>query len=356
MTCPTSQGSPSPSRSRRTSPSSPTSPCAAPPCARAPRAEIGALMNDSTEPVITVSGLLKSYGEKVAVRDVSFEVRRGEIFGILGPNGAGKTTSVECLSGLRQPDDGVIRVLGLDPSRDGAILRERVGVQLQEGELHPKILVREALELFASFYATPADGTALARKLGLGEKLDAQYRHLSGGQKQRLSVALALIGNPEIAILDELTTGLDPQARREVWDLIESVRDSGVTIVLVTHFMDEAERLCDRIALIADGTVIATDTPAGLAASARGGQVLRFRTTTDDGRDHTLGLLSGLTAVDDARFVRDEFVVRGREDLVVDVMVALAQAGVRPVDVEVARTTLEDAFVQLTHHEEALDA
>src|SRR5690554_5933347 len=278
MTCPTSQGSPSPSRSRRSSPSSPTSPCVAPPCDRAPRAEIGALMNDSTEPVITVSGLRKSYDQKIAVRDVSFEVRRGEIFGILGPNGAGKTTSVECLTGLRRADGGVIRVLGLDPAHDGANLRERVGVQLQEGELHPKILVREALELFASFYASPADGIALARRLGLGEKLDAQYRHLSGGQKQRLSVALALIGNPEIAVLDELTTGLDPQARREVWDLIESIRDSGVTIVLVTHFMDEAERLCDRIALIDDGRVVATDTPAGLAVSARRGQVMRFRT------------------------------------------------------------------------------
>ncbi|MDQ2623692.1 MAG: ABC transporter ATP-binding protein, partial [Actinomycetota bacterium] len=239
-----------------------------------------------TDTVISVTGLRKSYDQKIAVRDVSFEVRRGEIFGILGPNGAGKTTSVECLTGLRRADGGVIRVLGLDPAHDGANLRERVGVQLQEGELHPKILVREALELFASFYASPADGIALARRLGLGEKLDAQYRHLSGGQKQRLSVALALIGNPEIAVLDELTTGLDPQARREVWDLIESIRDSGVTIVLVTHFMDEAERLCDRIALIADGTVIATDTPAGLAAGARRGQVLRFRTgghAADDG-------------------------------------------------------------------------
>ena len=310
----------------------------------------------STDTVISVTGLHKRYGEKIAVRDVSFEVRRGEIFGILGPNGAGKTTSVECLTGLRQADGGVIRVLGLDPADDGAALRERVGVQLQEGELHPKILVREALELFASFYSNPADGLALARRLGLGEKLDAQYRHLSGGQKQRLSVALALIGNPEIAVLDELTTGLDPQARREVWGLIESVRDSGVTIVLVTHFMDEAERLCDRIALIDDGTVIATDTPAGLAVSARRGQVLRFRTaepTPDDGARVT-ALLGGLASVDDATFSRGEFVVRGREDVVVDVVLTLREVGIRPVDVEVARTTLEDAFVQLTHsHEEA---
>src|SRR5690606_14914456 len=160
-------------------------------------------------PVITVKNLRKTYGAKVAVDDVSFEVRRGEIFGILGPNGAGKTTSVECLTGLRAADDGEIRVLGVDPAHDGAALRERVGVQLQEGELHPKIRVREALELFASFYPDPADGVALATRLGLAEKLDAQYRHLSGGQKQRLAVALALIGKPEIAVLDELTTGLE---------------------------------------------------------------------------------------------------------------------------------------------------
>ena len=311
-----------------------------------------------SEPVISVSNLRKAYRDKVAVQDVSFEVRRGEIFGVLGPNGAGKTTSVECVTGLRQPDGGVIRVLGLDPAHDGAALRERVGVQLQEGELHPKIRVREAIELFASFYSNPADGLSLARQLGLGEKLDAQYRHLSGGQKQRLSVALALIGNPEIAILDELTTGLDPQARREVWDLIESVRDSGVTIVLVTHFMDEAERLCDRVALFDDGRIIATDTPAGLAVSARRGQVLRFRTAgeaADDvgpGAERVVALLSDLDSVDDARVERGELVVRGREDVVVDVVLALHDAGIRPVDVEVARTTLEDAFVQLTHHAE----
>jgi len=324
----------------------------------------------STETVVSVAGLHKRYGEKVAVHDVSFEVRRGEIFGILGPNGAGKTTSVECLTGLREADDGALRVLGLDPARDGTALRERVGVQLQDGELHPKIRVREALELFASFYARPADGPELARRLGLGAKLDAQYRHLSGGQKQRLSVALALIGNPEIAVLDELTTGLDPQARREVWDLVEEVRDSGVTIVLVTHFMDEAERLCDRIALIADGRVVATGTPAGLAAGARRGQVMRFRLDrmSDDGAapasaqdsdpegavvGPVLALLEALPSVDAARASHGELVVEGREDLVADVVLALHAAGLRPSDVEVARTTLEDAFVELTRHEEA---
>jgi len=299
-------------------------------------------------PVITVTGLHKRYGEKIAVHDVGFEVRRGEIFGILGPNGAGKTTSVECVTGLRRADDGEIRVLGLDPVHDGVALRERVGVQLQEGELPAKLRVGEALDLYASFYADPADGRALAAGLGLAEKLDAQYRHLSGGQKQRLSIALALIGKPEIAVLDELTTGLDPQARREVWDLIESVRDSGVTIVLVTHFMDEAERLCDRIALIDGGRVVATDTPAGLAAGARRGQVLRFRTAQPVAPERLESLLGGLDAVETVEVARDEVVVTGREDVVVGVVLALAEAGVTPVDVEVARTSLEDAFVQLT--------
>lgn len=211
--------------------------------------------------------------------------------------------------------------------------------------------MREALELFASFYPDPADGVALATRLGLAEKLDAQYRHLSGGQKQRLAVALALIGKPEIAVLDELTTGLDPQARREVWELVESVREEGVTIVLVTHFMDEAERLCDRIAVIDAGRVVATDTPAGLAVGARRGQVMRFRTDGDGAR--VTALLEGLDSVEEARVDRGEIVVRGREDVVVDVVLALAEAGVRPVDVEVARTSLEDAFVQLTRsHEE----
>ncbi|HKN56909.1 MAG TPA: ABC transporter ATP-binding protein, partial [Amycolatopsis sp.] len=228
-------------------------------------------------PVIEVEHLHKRYGEKVAVDDVSFTVERGEIFGILGPNGAGKTTTAECLEGLRVPDRGTLSVLGLDPQRDKAELRQRVGIQLQESQLPDKLRVGEALDLYTSFYRKPADQEHLLATLGLQDKRNTAYKKLSGGQKQRLSIALALIGSPEIAVLDELTTGLDPQARRDTWDLIEAVRAQGVTVLLVTHFMEEAERLCDRIAVIDAGRVVAIDTPAGLVAGVNNDQVIRFR-------------------------------------------------------------------------------
>ena len=220
--------------------------------------------------VIDVQNLRKTYGDRVAVADVSLTVESGEILGIIGQNGAGKTTTVECMVGLRTPDQGTISVLGLDPRRDATELHQRVGVQLQESQQPDKIKVREALELYASFYRQPADWRALATELGLADHLNTAYRKLSGGLKQRLSVALALVGTPEVAVLDELTTGLDPHARREAWRLIEGVRERGVTIVLVTHFMDEAERLCDRIAVIDGGRTIAVDTPAGLIRLAGG--------------------------------------------------------------------------------------
>ena len=301
-----------------------------------------------SEPVITVTGLHKRYGHKIAVDDVGFEVRRGEIFGILGPNGAGKTTSVECLTGLRVPDRGEVRVLGLDPQRDRAEVRQRVGVQLQESELPAKMTAAEALDLYASFYADPADGRELAAGLGLAEKLGTQYRRLSGGQKQRLSIALALIGRPEVAVLDELTTGLDPQARRDTWELIAGVRDSGVTIVLVTHFMDEAERLCDRVALIDDGRVVATDTPAGLAARAHGRQRVLLRTADPADLTRAAALVADLPVVIEVVQDGEELAVRGGRDVVVAVVRALDAAGITPVDLQVDRSTLEDAFVQLT--------
>jgi ABC-2 type transport system ATP-binding protein len=219
-------------------------------------------------PLIEVTGLRKSYGSRVAVDGVSFTVERGEIFGILGTNGAGKTTTVECLQGLRQADSGEISVLGLDPAADRAALTRRVGVQLQESRLPAKLRVREALELFASFYPDPADVDVLLDQVDLRDHARAYFGKLSGGQKQRVSIALALVGNPELAILDELTTGLDPHARRETWRLVEGVRAAGVTVLLVTHFMDEAERLCDRVAVFDAGRVVATGTPAELRAAA----------------------------------------------------------------------------------------
>src|SRR5690606_6073762 len=227
--------------------------------------------------VIEVSHLHKRYGDTVAVDDVSFTVEEGEIFGILGPNGAGKTTTVESIEGLRRPDRGHIRVLGLDPQRDRSQLRQRVGAQLQETRLPDKLKVWEALDLYASYYHRPADWPALLQTLGIAGQRDTRYRKLSGGQKQKLSIALALVGNPQVAVLDELTTGLDPQARRDTWNLVERVRDRGVTIVLVTHFMDEAERLCDRLAVIDSGRIVALDTPARLVSQVGEEQRVRFR-------------------------------------------------------------------------------
>jgi ABC-2 type transport system ATP-binding protein len=214
---------------------------------------------------IEVERLRKQYGAKVAVDDVSFTVAEGEIFGLLGRNGAGKSTTVDCLAGLRAPDRGRIRVAGLDPRRDQRELRHLLGVQLQESALPYKLTVAEAMRLYASFYRNPADIAGLLDMLDLTEKRDTRYRKLSGGQKQRLSIALALIGRPRIAILDELTTGLDPVARRDTWVLIDDIRKQGVTIMLVTHFMTEAERLCDRVAILEAGRVAAIGTPAELA-------------------------------------------------------------------------------------------
>ncbi|WP_051470903.1 ABC transporter ATP-binding protein [Patulibacter minatonensis] len=222
-------------------------------------------------PIIEVDQLHKRYGSTVAVQDVSFSVEEGEIFGILGRNGAGKTTTVECLAGLRAPDGGRVRVAGHDPLTDTAPVRRIVGVQLQDAALPDKLRAGEAVDLYASFYDEPADPRAVLGALGLADKADTRFKDLSGGQRQRLSIALALVGRPRVAILDELTTGLDPHARRETWALVRQIREMGVTVVLVTHVMEEAERLCDRVAVIHDGRVAALDTPAGLIATATDG-------------------------------------------------------------------------------------
>ncbi|GAA4589867.1 ABC-2 type transport system ATP-binding protein [Actinoplanes octamycinicus] len=294
--------------------------------------------------VIEVGNLSKRYGDTVAVRDVSFAVESGEIFGILGPNGAGKTTTVECVAGLRVPDGGRITVLGRAP-RDPS-LRAEVGVQLQESQLQEKLTVREALELYSAFYPDPADWRGLAGDLGLDGKLRTAYGKLSGGQKQRLSIALALIGNPRIAILDELTTGLDPQARRDTWDLIESVRDRGVTVVLVTHFMAEAERLCDRLAVIDKGEVVALDTPTGLVQRAETEQIIRFRPSAplDD------ALLTALPEVREVRHHGGSVEVTGTGNLLYAVTSVLAVHRIVAGDLRVERASLDDAFVRLTGH------
>jgi ABC-2 type transport system ATP-binding protein len=292
--------------------------------------------------VIEVTNLRKRYGSTVAVRDVSFAVEQGEIFGILGPNGAGKTTTVECIAGLRTPDSGSITVLDRPP-RDPR-LRRLVGVQLQESQLPEKMSVREALELYSAFYPKPVDWRALARELGLTDKLDTRFAKLSGGQKQRLSIALALIGDPQIAILDELTTGLDPQARRDTWDLIEQIRDRGVTVLLVTHFMEEAERLCDRLAVIDAGAVAALGTPAGLIAEISAEQRIRFRPSQplDD------AVLLVLPEVTEVRHHGGQLEVVGTGNLLHAVTSVLATRQIIAADLRIEQATLDDAFVKLT--------
>jgi len=295
-------------------------------------------------PVVEVLHLCKRYGETVAADDVSFSVAEGEIFGILGPNGAGKTTTIECALGLRRPDSGSVRVMGLDPGEDREELHLIVGGQLQASALPGLLKVGEILGLYRSFYRQPADVAELVRVLGLAGKLKTFYMSLSGGQKQRLSVALALIGRPKIAMLDEMTTGLDPQARRDTWDLIEGVRDRGATIVLVTHYMEEAERLCDRVALIDRGRVVAIDSPAGLAERAVGGKRVRFVPSGPFGDR----LLTGLPEVKGVERHGQQVVVSGSGDLVSAVVLALASAGLTAGDLQVESATLEDAFLRLT--------
>jgi ABC-2 type transport system ATP-binding protein len=297
----------------------------------------------SAAPAVTVQNLVKKYGHLVAVDDVSLSIHEGEIFGIIGPNGAGKTTTVECISGLRAPDSGSISVYELSPQKDRNKIREFVGVQLQESALPPRIRVGEAVRLFASFYSNPLDPDQLLESLGIKQIVNSSFKNLSGGQKQRVSIALALVGNPKLAILDELTTGLDPEARREIWSLIERMRDRGVTVVLVTHFMDEAERLCDRLALINHGAVMALDTPEAIAARAGGSRVRFVPSQPVD--EQTLRAIPGVNEIErKERYVS----VTGTGDLAGALINALAAIGVRVSDVEARAGNLEDAFIKLT--------
>jgi ABC-2 type transport system ATP-binding protein len=306
-------------------------------------AKLGAGRAVASGPALEVRGLQKRYGERVGVRDVSFSVARGEIFGILGPNGAGKTTTVECAQGLRNADAGVIRVLGLDSQRDTAALWGRIGSQLQDSALPDRLKVWEALDLFGSLTPGGSDWPALLERWGLAHKRNASFADLSGGERQRLFVALALIGSREIVFLDELTQGLDPAARRVAWGMIREIRDRGCTVVLVTHDLDEAEKLCDRLAVIDQGRVVATGTAQELIARSRSGVCVRFSTDRAD--------VSWLRTIDGVR----EVVHRGRQvevhgsgALLALVASALVEHGIAPADLRVAQPTLEDAYVQLT--------
>jgi ABC-2 type transport system ATP-binding protein len=298
-------------------------------------------------PVVRVSGLQKRYGGVVAVSDVSFEVEQGEIFGILGPNGAGKTTTVECLQGLRRADGGDLDVLGLDPRRESAAIRRRIGSQLQESALPDRLKVWEALDLFSSLRRGP-DWHQLLTDWGLGNKRDARFDSLSGGQQQRLFVALALVADPEIVFLDEMTTGLDPSSRRVAWELIRRIRERGTTVVLVTHFMDEAESLCDRLVVIDRGTVTAQGTPQGLVDRHGGGVRVRF---SHEGAE--LDWLGEVPHVQEVSGDRGRYEVRGDGPVLAHVAAALVERGIAPADLRAERATLEDVFLSLTGGERA---
>jgi ABC-2 type transport system ATP-binding protein len=295
--------------------------------------------------IISVQNLRKTYGKTVAVDDISFEVAEGEIFGFLGPNGAGKTTTIECLQALRRPDSGNIRVLGLDPRLEAQTLRRRIGSQLQESALPDRIKVWEALDLFASVTQEALDWRVLLEQWGLAEKQKASFSSLSGGQRQRLFIALALVNNPRVVFLDEMTTGLDPAARRVAWDLIRAIRDRGSTVVLVTHFMDEAENLCDRVAIVDRGKIIAADTPQNLIVKHTSEVRVIFSTEKTD-----IPWLEKIPGV--LRVVRKgpRVEVEGSGPVLALVAAALVGHGIVPPDLRIEQPTLEDVFLKLTGH------
>jgi ABC-2 type transport system ATP-binding protein len=296
-------------------------------------------------PVLHVSGISKRYGRTVAVADVSFDVREGEIFGLIGPNGAGKTTTLECAEGIRTPDRGTIRVLGLDPVREARALQPRIGVQLQDAQLQKRIKVWEAVDLWGSLYRTAVSGARLLEQLGLYEKRHARFMTLSGGQKQRLFIALALINDPELVFLDELTTGLDPQARRAIWDLVRGIRDRGKTVVLTTHLMEEAERLCDRVAVIDHGRVVDVGAPSKLVARHCPERTV-ILTTTDATAAEKLRAVPGIAAVSQDHC---QLTIQGSgEDLVARVIECVAEHRIRVGDFRTVVPTLEDVFLTLT--------
>jgi ABC-2 type transport system ATP-binding protein len=301
-----------------------------------------------TEPVIRVSGCRKTYGSTVAVDDVSFEVLDGEIFGLIGPNGAGKTTTMECVEGLRRPDRGSITVLGLDPFRDVYQLQERIGVQLQQAQLQKRMKVWEAVHLWASLYRkNSVDGDRLLDQLGLTDKRNAWFMTLSGGQKQRLFIALALVNDPEVVFLDELTTGLDPQARRAIWDLVRGIRERGKTVFLTTHLMEEAERLCDRVAIIEHGRIVDVDRPQRLVDRHCPERTVVLA-TADPGAAERFRRIPGVESVTGSE---GRFTISGRgDDLVTAVIHCLSEHQMRVTDFRTVLPTLEDVFLKLTGH------
>ena len=301
--------------------------------------------------IVQVEGLRKVYGATVAVENISFDVKEGEIFGMVGPNGAGKTTTIECLEGLRKPDAGTVRVLGVDPQREGKTLREHTGMQLQQSNLPDRMKVWEALDLYASFYPRPADWNVLLSQLGLEEKRKSLFSKLSGGQKQRLFIALALLPDPQLIFLDELTTGLDPQARHAIWDLVREVSARGKTVLLTTHFMEEAERLCDRVAILDHGKIVALDTPQALIRSLGAEERVVFSL---DGA-LPAGFAAALPAATRLEVQGERVVIHGRDggktQLVSEVVSLLGEQGIAFRDLRTEQPNLEDVFLSLTGRE-----
>jgi ABC-2 type transport system ATP-binding protein len=295
--------------------------------------------------VIQVENLRKSYKDVVAVDGISFEVSQGEILGLLGPNGAGKTTIVECLQGLRHPTSGTIRVLGLDPFTSTGALRRRIGSQLQDSELPQRIKVWEALELFSSITPGVNGWKKLMKQWDLEEKANASFSSLSGGQRQRLFIALALVNHPELVFLDEMTTGLDPVARHVAWDLIKEIRASGTTVVLVTHFMDEAEELCDRLAIVDKGKLIALDSPGALTAKLTTNIRAAFSYSGND-----LPWLKDISQVKKVTRTEKAIEIEGMGAVVSLVAAALVNHGIVPDDLRIRQPSLEDVFLTLTGH------
>jgi len=301
---------------------------------------------NAATPVVRVSGFRKTYKSTVAVDDISFEVFDGEIFGLIGPNGAGKTTTMECVEGLRSPDRGTITVLGLDPRRDVYALQHRIGIQLQEAQLQKRIKVREAVHLWTSLYGKKStDGDRLLDQLGLSEKREAWFMTLSGGQKQRLFIVLALINDPELVFLDELTTGLDPQSRHAIWELVRGIRERGKTVFLTTHLMEEAERLCDRVAIIEHGRIIDIDSPEKLIGR-HCPQRSVLLTAEDPGAE---ACFRSIGSVDEVVRNDTRFTIRGNgDDLVTDVIHCLSDNQIRVTDFRTILPTLEDVFLKVT--------
>jgi len=298
-------------------------------------------------PVIQVSRIRKSYGSTIAVSEVSFDVREGEIFGLIGPNGAGKTTTMECVEGVRRPDAGQISIMGLNPFRDRYQVQNRIGVQLQQAHLQKRIKVWEAVDLWASLYPKPLDGNRLLEQLGLADKRNAWFMNLSGGQKQRLFIALALINDPEVVFLDELTTGLDPQSRRAIWDLVRGIRDRGKTVFLTTHLMEEAERLCDRVAIIEHGTIIDIGTPPELV-----GRHCPTRTVIlSTGNANAEEWLRTIPEIERVMRQESQLTIQGRgDDFVSEVIQCISENRIRVTDFRTVLPSLEDVFLKLTGH------